>query len=262
MAEQLIRFEDGAVYERGMGAWSRLVGAIFLDWVAPSPGLRWIDIGCGNGAFSQLIVDNCAPAELHGIDPSDAQLAFARSRPAARAAQFEKGDAMALPFPDDRFDAAVMALVIPFVPVPARGVAEMVRVVRPGGRVAAYTWDMVGDGMPVAPIQQELRRLGVEPPLPPSAAVSGIDAIRELWIAAGLEDVEAREIRVSRTFPDFEDFWSLALTSGGLGPVVAGLAPGDAGRLRDAVRTRLPAGPGGRITGAGRANAVKGRVPA
>lgn len=69
-------------------------------------------VGSGNGAFTELIVARCAPAEVHGIDPSEEQLAFARTRLAAGVARFHQGDAMALPFPDDSFDAAVMALVI------------------------------------------------------------------------------------------------------------------------------------------------------
>jgi ubiquinone/menaquinone biosynthesis C-methylase UbiE len=110
--------------------------------------LRWIDVGCGNGAFTELLVERCAPAEVVGIDPSEAQLAYARTRPAARMAEFRRGNAMALPFSADRFNAAVMALVIFFVPDPAKGVAEMVRVVGPGGTVAAYVWDIVGSGFP------------------------------------------------------------------------------------------------------------------
>ena len=69
---------------------------------------------------------------------------------------------MALPFPDDSFDAAVMALVIFFVPDPAKGVAEMVRVVRPDGPVATYAWDMMGGGFPMEPIQAEKRARGPE----------------------------------------------------------------------------------------------------
>ena len=84
MAGQQIRFDDGAAYERMMGTWSRLAGNIFLDWLAPRPGLRWIDIGCGSGAFTELLVERCAPTEVQGIDPSEAQLAFARARPAWR----------------------------------------------------------------------------------------------------------------------------------------------------------------------------------
>ena len=77
-----IRFDDGAAYERYMGVWSRIAGETFLDWLAPEPGLRWLDVGCGNGAFTELIVARCAPAAVDGIDPSEAQLAFARKRPA------------------------------------------------------------------------------------------------------------------------------------------------------------------------------------
>src|SRR5258707_6792450 len=152
MAELQIRFDDGAAYERMMGVWSRLAGEIFLGWLAPPSGLRWIDVGCGNGAFTELIVDRCAPAEVQGIDPSEGQLAFARGRPAARVAEFRQGDAMALPFADNKFDAAVMALVIFFVPDPARGVAEMTRGVTAGGTVATYVWDITGGGSPSEPI--------------------------------------------------------------------------------------------------------------
>lgn len=155
MSDQKINFEDGASYERMMGAWSRLVGVDFLEWLAPRSGLRWIDVGCGNGAFTELLVENCAPAEVHGIDPSEGQLAFARSRPAARIAEFHQGHAMELPFPDSRFDVAVMALAIFYVPEPPKGVAEMVRVVSPRGMVATYVWDIANNGSPTAPIQIE-----------------------------------------------------------------------------------------------------------
>lgn len=166
MAEHQIRFEDGGAYERNMGTWSRLAGDVFRDWLAPRPGLRWIDIGCGSGAFTELLIDRCAPAEVYGIDPSAEQLAFARARSGARMVAFGHGDAMALPFPENRFDAAVMALVIFFVPDPVKGVAEMVRVVVPGGLVATYAWDMPGGGFPMGLVQAEMRTMGLNPPLP------------------------------------------------------------------------------------------------
>jgi len=261
MAEQQIRFDDGAAYERMMGVWSRLAGEIFIDWLAPRSGLRWIDIGCGSGAFSELLVERCAPAEVQGIDPSEAQLAFARTRPASRLAQFRQGDAMALPFADDSFDAAIMALVIFFVPEPAKGVGEMVRVVGPGGTVATYAWDMPGGGWPGQPFHAEMRAMGLQPLLPPSAEASRIDVLGKLWTGAGLDTVETREITVSRTFADFDEFWTINSMSPNIGQSIAAMSPGDAERLKAGVRARLPADGAGRITYTGRANAVKGRVP-
>src|SRR5262245_3612663 len=112
MAEPRINFTDGDAYERTMGAWSRLAGEIFLDWLAPAADLKWIDVGCGSGAFAQLVIERCAPAAITGIDPSEEQLVTARRRLTSSRAEVLKGDAMALPFPDDRYDVAVMALVI------------------------------------------------------------------------------------------------------------------------------------------------------
>src|SRR6185369_4045900 len=88
MAEQQICFDDGADYERMMGEWSRLAGEVFLDWLAPPSGLRWIDIGCGSGALTELLVERCNPVEVQGLDPSEGQLAFARDRLATRKTEF------------------------------------------------------------------------------------------------------------------------------------------------------------------------------
>ena len=259
MAVSEIRFDDGASYERYMGTWSRLVGDIFLTWLAPSSGMRWIDIGCGNGAFTEQIVERCAPAEVQGIDPSEAQLIFARSRPAARMAEFRQGDAMALPFADGRFDAAVMALVIFFVPEPAKGVGEMARVVRPGGLVAAYAWDILGGGFTLEPLQAELRAMGINPVLPPSAPASRIEALRTLWTDAGLTAVETREIPVQRTFANFDEFWAIAQLAPSLRPTTAAMSSQDMDLLKTRVHARLAADAAGRITYTARANAIKGR---
>ncbi len=262
MAETQFRFDDGAAYERMMGTWSRIAGAIFLDWLAPLPSMKWIDVGCGNGAFTELLVERYAPAEVQGIDPSEAQLSFARTRPAARVAEFGRGDAMALPFSEDRFDAAVMALVIFFVPDPAKGVAEMVRVVCPGGMVATYAWDVFGGGLPMEPILVEMRALGYTPPLPPNPDASRMEALRDLWTGAGLDEVKTREITVQRTFADFDDFWATSLmAAGSVGSTIAAMASDDAEVLKTRVRARLPTDAVGRVTYGARANAVKGRVP-
>ena len=215
---QSIRFEDAAAYERYMGKWSQFVGDTFLDWLAPKPGLRWLDVGCGNGAFTEILVARCAPGSVHGIDPSEQQLLYARARTSLRGAQFQQADAMALPFPEDHFDAAVMPLVIFFVPDPPRGVAEMARVVCPGGTISAYAWDMDGGGFPYELVRSEMRALGLEVPTPPSPDASRLDALAQLWAGAGLAAIETRAITVHRTFADFDDYWQTVLG----GPSVGG----------------------------------------
>jgi SAM-dependent methyltransferase len=260
MAEPQIRFDDGAGYERMMGKWSRLAGEVFLDWLKPASGLRWIDVGCGNGAFTELLAERCRPAEIQGIDPSEAQLAFARARHSAGIAHFRQGDAMALPFADNSFDAAVMALVIFFVPEPAAGVAEMARVVRPGGRISSYAWDIEGGGFPAEPVLAELRALGFPPIRPPSFAASRMENLRTLWTGAGLDRIETREITVQRTFADFDDFWGAVLLGASVKATVARMTPEQLEGLKKSVRTQLGADHGKPVTLSARANAIAGRV--
>lgn len=260
MADKIL-FDDGAAYERYMGVWSQLAGESFLDWLAPRAGLRWLDVGCGNGAFTELLVARGAPASIHGIDPAEGMLAFARKRPALKAAEFCQGDAMALPYPGATFDAAVMPLVIFFVPDPARGVAEMARVVCPGGSVSAYAWDMFGDGFPYESLHAEMRGMGVEVLLPPSREASRIDVLRNLWAGAGLEAVETTSITVRRTFADFADYWATVLGGPSVKSKIAAMAPHDVERLSERMCALLPADSEGRITYGAHVNAIKGRVP-
>lgn len=256
-----IRFTNGAAYERYMGVWSRLAGETFLAWLAPGNGLRWLDVGCGNGAFTEMLFEHCAPASADGIDPSGEQLAFARERLASQAATFRSGDAMALPFGQDAFDAAVMPLVIFFLPDPHQGVAEMARVVRPGGLVSAYAWDMTGGGFPYHSLQAEMRGRGAIVPAAPSPGASRIETMRELWTGAGLEAVETREIAVQRTFADFEEYWTVILGGPSVGPGLAAMDPAVLAGLKERMRAILPADGAGKVTYGARANAVKGRVP-
>lgn len=260
MAE--IRFDDGAAYERMMGVWSRLVGEIFLDWLAPKRGLTWLDIGCGNGAFSELIVTQTSAATVHGIDPSEGQLAFARTRPHAEKMQFRQGGAMELPYDANSFDAATMALVLFFVPEPAKGVAEMARVVKPGGTVAAYAWDIFGGGFPQERLFDELRAMGRKPPHPPSAEASRRDAMEGLWRGAGLDNVETRVITVERSYAGFDDFWDSMLGSSSIKAAMTDMTPAEAQELKERTRRAFPAGPDGRITYSAWCNAVKGKVVA
>ena len=129
-------------YERFMGRWSRAIGEKFLGWFGAPSGARWLDVGCGTGAFSELIAKRCEPASITGIDPSAAQVDYARKLLPAHT--FDTGDSMALPYGDAAFDAVASALVIHFIPDRAKAFAEMKRVLAAGGLVGGYTWKREG----------------------------------------------------------------------------------------------------------------------
>src|SRR5262245_46848306 len=128
-------------YEAYVGRWSRLVAAEFIAWFGLSPQLRWLDVGCGTGALADTILKRAAPAGVMGVDPSAEFIATARARTPHLHARFEIGDAQALPIDDATFDAVVSGLVLNFVPDPAIAIAEMQRVLRPGGTIGLYVWD-------------------------------------------------------------------------------------------------------------------------
>ena len=260
MGDQL--FSDGEVYERLMGRWSRQAGKIFLAWLDTPKNLRWLDVGCGNGAFTEELIVCCAPAIVVGIDPSDDQLAYARMRPGAKIADFRVGDARDLPFADASFDVAIMALVISFLPNPATAVSQMARVVRSGGWVATYMWDIPGGGTPVDPVYVEMESMGMTSVRPSNSEASRLEAMQELWRKAGLDSIETYVIRIPVLFSDFNDFWiSNAAPIGPQGKLIDGMSAAAKEELRTRLHRRLPIASDGRIVYESCANAVKGRVP-
>ena len=138
-------WRNAGAYEAYMGRWSRQIAEVVLAWLRPPPDGSWLDVGCGTGALSESILREAAPAEVVGVDPSDGFVAHAREHVRDGRVRFEVGDAQALPFEDGEFDAVVSGLVLNFIPDSERGVAEMTRVARPDGVVAAYVWDYAGE---------------------------------------------------------------------------------------------------------------------
>ena len=157
-------------------------------------------------------------------------------------------------------DAAVMALVIAFVPDPAKGVAEMARAVKPGGLVSAYMWDWP-EGFPFYPLEQVIAGRGLPVVAPPSHEAARKQRMEELWQGAGLAGVESRVITVERTFPDFDAFWAIAITGPRMAAQAASLSPEMMATLRADLKILLAAGDGKPVTLKASANAVKGRVP-
>ncbi len=255
-------FSDGSAYERSMGRWSQRVGVNFLDWMDVPAGGRWLDVGCGNGAFTEALIKRQKPEGTYGIDPSKAQVDYAAGRQGCAGAQFQTGDAQNLPYEDSAFDAAAMALVISFIPDPDKAAAELARVVRPGGVAGTYMWDTVGDGHPANPINKAMRALGLSGPGAPHAGAGQLDRLREIWTGAGFTSVETTVIRIDVTHPDFDDFWgSNIISTGPLGSRLNALSSRETAALQERLQMDLPHNADGLIAYGAHANAVKGIVP-
>ena len=137
----------------------------------------------------------------------------------------------------------------------------MARVVRPGGPVASYAWDIENGGFPHEPVLAEMRAMGLPPIRPPSFAASRMENLRTLWTGAGLDRIETREITVQRTFTDFDDYWGAALLGASIKATVATMAPDQLEHLKESVRTQLGADHGKPVTLSARANAIRAASP-
>jgi len=262
MTDNKTHFDDAAAYDRFMGRWTRGVGSAFLDWLAPPAGVRWLEVGCGSGAFTGLVLDACAPATISAIDPSKSQIDYVRGGPMSQRVDFRMADAQALPFSDAAFDIVVSALVINFIPDRLRGLKEMRRVTGVGGMVAGYVWDFAGDRGPSEPLRVGMHAVGIAPRSQSGAEDTGLKAFSSLFERAGFEQIEARAIDVSLDFPSFDEYWQAQTPP--LHPnvkAIAALAETDRARLVDLVRAELTARPDGSITTSARANAIKARAP-
>ena len=201
---------------------------------------------------------------MTGIDPSEGYVQYAREHVSDSRATFRTGDAVSLPLEAASYDAVVSGLVLNFVPEPERAVAEMARVARPGGTLAAYVWDYSGEmqlmrhfwdaAVALDPAARSLDE-GVRFP------ICKAEPLRRLFSEAGLENVRVQTIDAPTHFRDFDDYWTPFL--GGQGP-----APGYAmslteerrAELRDYIRGHLPTRADGSIHLIARAWAVAGQT--
>jgi len=255
-------WDVGFAYEAYIGRWSRPVAQGYLHWLRLPAGIDWLDVGCGTGALSRTILQRAEPRRVLALDRSPGFVrAAAAALPDGRCS-FACADAQALPFADNKADAAVSGLVLNFIPDPARAVRELRRVVRPGGVISAYVWDYA-EGMQMlrvfwdeaVALDAAAEKLDEGPRFP----LCHPDALRALFNASGLQDIEVTALEVPTVFNDFDDYWEPFL--GGQGPAptyVAGLPEEKRTALRERLRTRLSGSQTGGIQLTARAWAVQG----
>ncbi len=253
---------NGSSYEAYVGRWSRLVAKEFTRWLAIPENKRWLDVGCGTGALSQTILNLKGPQKIKGIDRSEGYVEYLRNKVHDPRAEFEVGDAQALPVGSNAYDVAVSGLVLNFVPQAKQMIAEMRRAICETGTVALYVWDYAE--------KMEFLRYFWDAASALDHAAQALDegrrfpvcnpeALAGLFQHAGLTEIETRPIDVPTHFTDFDDYWFPFL--GGQGPApsyLMSLSDERRAQLRERLHASLPFAPDGSIPLVARAWAIKG----
>lgn len=231
-------------YDRFMGRYSSQLSAQMADLAEVRRGQRALDVGCGPGALTGELVARLGGDAVAAVDPSAPFVEAARERHPG--VIVHRATAEALPFDGDAFDAALAQLVVHFMTDPIAGLAEMRRITRPGGLVAACVWDFDGGRAPLSTFWQAARELTAGEEIDDESARAGARRghLVELMSTSGLSDVREAELEVSLEHSTFESWWEPYTR--GVGPAggfVARLDDEGRAQLRDRCRALLPEPP-------------------
>jgi SAM-dependent methyltransferase len=231
-----------AAYDSFMGRYSQHLSAQLADLAGVAAGQRVLDVGCGPGALTVELARRLGADSVVAVDPSQPFVAAARARNPD--VDVREASAEHLPFADDTFDAALAQLVVHFMSDPVAGLAEMRRVTRPGGVIAACVWDHAGGRGPLSPLWQAAHEL--DPSVTGEGQLPGSREgdLTRLFEAAGLRDVEETELTVGVEHPTFDEWWEpFTLGVGPAGAYVGRLTAERQAQLRERCRASLPDAP-------------------
>ena len=234
-------FGSADSYARFMGRFSEPLAPLFADTIdVPAEG-RVLDVGCGPGVLTSVLVGRHGAARVDAIDPSPGFVAAARER--LPGVDVREGAAEALPYDDDSHAATYAQLVVHFMADPVRGLAEMARVTAPGGPVATCVWDHGGGRGPLSLFWSVVADIDPAATHELTSAGSRAGDLVRLLGEAGLTDVEGGELSVTIGLDSFEDWWApYEEPAGSVGDYLATRTPDQVAELRELCRERLPDG--------------------
>jgi SAM-dependent methyltransferase len=235
-------FGSADSYARFMGRFSEPLAPAFADLVELPADGRVLDVGCGPGVLTSVLVDRLGAARVDAIDPTPGFVAAARAR--LPEVDVREGVAEALPYADDAYAASFAQLVVHFMKDPLSGLTEMARVTEPGAPVAACVWDHGGGRGPLSLFWSVVADIDPAATKELVSAGSRAGDLVRLFGEAGLTDVEGGELSVTIRLESFEDWWApYEEPAGSVGDYLATRTPDQVAELRERCRSRLPDGP-------------------
>ncbi len=236
-------FEVAAsAYGRFMGRYADPLAVEFARWLDVRPGQRVLDVGCGPGALTAVLVDRLGADHVSALDPSPPFVVATRAR--LPGVDVREGVAEQMPYGDGEFDLVVAQLAVHFMSDPAAGLRDMARVTRPGGRVAACVWDFGGGRSPLNTFWQAVHDL--DPAHPGETELPGTHEgqLAQLAVEAGLTGIESTALVVTAPTATFDEWWEpYTLGVGPAGSYVAGLDEAARSALRARCRKLCPPAP-------------------
>jgi SAM-dependent methyltransferase len=264
MARLAALHTDAGKYELGMGAWSRTLAPLFLDFAGCiQEGSHVLDVGCGTGSLMFTAARTTEASRIIGVDPSDGYLEFARAKNPYPHVAFNIGVADALPYGDACFDVCISLLMLQFVPNARQTVQEMARVTKAYGRVASCMWDNEGGLEYAAKFWNAARALDPDVKGPGDRRYGSPNSLADLWSSSGLRNVETTALVIQMEFCSIDDLWQRQSQSQGpMKPYLSSLSDD----RRQALKARLHEDILGDCADRpfalqGKAWAVKGMVP-
>lgn len=197
------------IYERD------LVPTIFGPWAVelltradPHLGERVLDVACGTGAVTRLAARAVGAAgHMVGLDTNGAMLRVAMGVPQPFCIEWVEGSAVALPFVEQRFDLVLCQQGLQYFPDRAAALAEMRRVLRPGGRLALSVWRSIDHSPAFLALARALSRcIGPAAGVLPPFALDDAEEVPRLVAAAGFRDVTDEVVARTLLFPSSEAF--------------------------------------------------------
>lgn len=251
--------KSGADYDAFMGRYSHSLATVFADWAGVRSGLAALDVGCGPGALTGVLAQRLGPTSVVACDPSMPCVEECRARHPG--VEVRQGRAEKLPYEDDSQDVVLAQLVLHFVTDPEAAAREVRRVLRPGGTVAACSWDFV-QGMEMLRYFWDAA-LSLEPAALDAAALrfgkSG--ELAQLFTGAGFEEITESTLEVASSYASYDELWLGFLA--GIGPAgsyAASLPPDKQEVLRQALFEKVGS-PTGRFELRAVARAGRGVAP-